>query len=177
MKQLTKEEMTLRLENGKNLINIIHRGDCYNNGSGNNGRAGIFTPEEKENIVALSKEVGMSNAAALTNCHPQSIGDFARGISSHRGDEMNVPSTHQKQNIMEGMSERVSERAIEKVLRSLDLMEDNKLKACNAVELATVASRLANIGIKKGVESGRIQVNIFSTPVRTEQDFEVVEIA
>jgi len=176
MKQLTKEEMLSRLDSNKNLINIIHRGDRYTNGSGNNGRAGTFTPEEKENIVALSKEIGMSNAAALTNCHPQSIGDFARGISSHRGNEINVPSTHQKQNVMEGMQEKVSERAIEKVLRSIDLIEDGKLRACNAVELATVASRLANIGIKKGVEGGKIQVNIFSNPVRNEQEFEVVKI-
>src|SRR3990167_9445229 len=132
MKQLTKEEMTLRLENGKNLINIIHRGDCYTNGSGNNGRAGKFTPEEKENIVALSKEIGPTATGALTGCHPQSIGDFARSISSHRGNEINVPSTHQKQNVIDSIQEKVSERAIEKILRSIDLIEDDKLRACNA---------------------------------------------
>lgn len=175
MKQLTKQEMLQRLDSPDNLFNIVHRGDRYTNGKEHsNGRAGKFTDVEKENIVALSAEIGPTEAAALVNCHPQSIGDFKRGISSHRGNEVNFPSTHQNQEVMERIEDKVSARAVEKVLRSIDLIEDDKLVACNAVELATIASRLSSIGIKKGVDNGRIQVNIYTPQIRTERDFETV---
>ena len=178
MKQLTKEEMLQRLESDKNLINIIHRRDYSHqgNGDGSNGRGGKFTPEEKESIVSLASEIGITETAELVGCHKQSIGDFARGISSHRGNEINTASTHQNQAILESNQDKISVRAIEKVLHSIGLIDDGKLKACNAVELATVASRLANIGIKKGVQSGAIQVNIYTPSVRDERDFEFVSI-
>jgi len=177
VKQLTKEEMLQRLESDKNLINIIHRRDYshHSNGGEHNGRNGKFTPDEREAIVSLASKIGTKEAADLVGCHRQSIGDFSRGITSHRTD-VNFPSTHQNQEIVENNQDKISVRAIEKVLHSIDLIDDVKLKACNAVELATVASRLANIGIRKGIESGRIQVNIYTPSVRSERDFEFVTV-
>ena len=177
MKQLTKEQMILRLNSEGNLINILHRRDWSHqaNGNGNNGRAGIFTKDEKETICVLAEEIGNKEAAAISGCHPASIPGWSNGQSSHRVDS-NAPSTHQNQEIKESIQDKVSERAVDRVLKSLDLIDDDKLTACNAVELANIAARLSTIGMKNLKDSGRMQVNIYTPSVKAESQFEIITV-
>ena len=177
MKQLTREEMLQRFSSEDNLINVLHRRDWTRqaNGNGNNGRAGKFTRDEKEAIVVLADEIGNKETAELVGCNKASIPYFKNGIDSHRS-EVNCPSTHADERVIERVQDKISERAIEKVLQSIDLIDDTRLKACNAVELASVAQRLSNVGSLKKSGIASVNVNIITPQVRTESQFETLTI-
>ena len=178
MIQLTKEQALQRLDSNNNLCNIMHKRDWsrQRNGNGNNGRAGKFTKDEKEGIVILASELGNKETAEIVGCHPASIPPMKEGISSHRS-EVNVPSTHKDKSIVEKNQERISERSVEKVLRSLDLITDDKLKISTAVELSTIASRLSNINGRRNEKGGpAIQVNIVTPGLKNESQFETIVV-
>lgn len=178
MKFITREQALLRLDNPDNLFNIIKKNDFSSRGNGNNdyGRAGKFTPAEREMIVSLSNDLHNTEVANIVGCSPQTVSEFKRGVTSHDRN-LNTPSSTIKQGIVETNREKASEVAAEKMLKSLNLIDDYKLKVCTATELATVAARLSTIGGKNGNNGGsKINVNINVPHIRNESMFESIEI-
>jgi hypothetical protein len=177
--QLTKEEAAARLSNPRNLVNTIHKRDWERQSNGGdkntNGRAGKFSLDEKEMIVSLAEELGNKDTASLVGCNPASIPYWRNGINS-KNTGSNAPSTHVNKEVAINNQERISEKSVEKVLRAVELIDEEKLVACNATELATIASRLATLSIKKQQEGGGINIVVYTPQVKSESQFETITI-
>lgn len=172
MKSLTREEAIQRLENPKNLVHVLHKNDFSKKSNGNHEHI-KYTPEEKSMISILASELGNQETGRIVGCDPDNIPAMRRGITSHN-TQTNAPSTRQDLTVLEKNQEKISERSIEKVLKSLDLIEDDKLQACNAVELATIAQKLSGLSSNKNGPGTKVNVNIYTAPVRTEDQFETI---
>lgn len=177
MIKLTKEEALQRLDNPVNLKNIIHKCDWTRQSNGNHGgRDGVFTKTEKSLITTLSEEIGNKSAAELVGCNPASIPYWKKGQNSHRVDT-NAESTRQNQSVVEERQDKISEKAIDKVLKSLDLIEDDKLRACNAVELATIVQKLSGVNTNKNNGSKtNINVVVYTPQQKSEEQFETITV-
>ena len=177
MIQLTREEALQRLDNPINLKNIIHKSDwSRQSNGGSHGRGGTFTKEEKSLITSLSEEIGNKETASLVGCNPASIPYWKKGQNSHRVDT-NAESTRQNQSVMEENQNKISEKAIDKVLQSLDLIQDDKLRACNAVELATIVQKLSGVNTgKNGGSKTNINVVVYTPQQKGEDQFETVTV-
>ena len=177
MIQLTREEALQRLDNPINLKNIIHKNDwSRQSNGGSHGRNGTFTKDEKSLITTLSEELGNKSTADLVGCNPASIPYWKKGQNSHRVDT-NAESTRQNQSVMEENQNKISEKAIDKVLQSLDLIQDDKLRACNAVELATIVQKLSGVNTgKNGGSKTNINVVVYTPQQKGEDQFETVTV-
>lgn len=179
MKQLTSNEALQRLDNPDNLFNILHKNDFATFGKSENrnknGSNGIHSPEIRELAITLSNEIGNNEAASIIGCAPATLSEWKSGKTSH--DEHNTSSSRGSQRVTETNREKASELAAEKVLESIGLIDTNKLHACNAVELASVAAKLSVIGVKSGPQtSGMVNVNIYVPQLKKDHQFQTIEV-
>jgi len=179
MKVLTREQALQRLDNPNNLFNLLYKKDYANYGKSENrhktGEIAKFSPEMREAAVNLSVAIGTNGASEIVGAGPRTISDWKRGVTSHSGSNHNTEANRPKEEVIKSTQEKISEKVAERVLTSLDMMIDDKLSACNAVELATVAARLSSITGKDKDKGTRINVNIHVPQKQSESSFKTIE--
>lgn len=83
------------------------------------------------------------------------------------------------ENKVEEVISSVRDKALDRLMASLGLLNDDKLSGCSAKDLSVIASNMGRVVEKtmpKSDQSNNINLIIFSPELRKEASFEVVEI-
>lgn len=190
---LTGEQVKKRLESDQNLVKMVDsiRGPNREiivkshamNPRGPGDGVKDLTDEERESIGVLSKLAGSDVAAEIFGISENHASNLSCGLKRYAGKH--VTDNNLKERIEDRLSSvrmTVEERAAEKLLAALGLLDNDKLENCNAVQLAGVASQMGNtmskMRAKEGSENGneKVKVIIHQPRPTTEEHFDCVEI-
>lgn len=165
------DEATERVASEDNLLNrlkvepLVHKG----NGHGRSGR-GI---EAQAEAVAISKEKTIREAAAETGYSQQHIVKLRRAEPT--GEKVNS----ELEKHIEEKVEASKDRALDKLMDALDLMDEDKLKRCNARDLSSIASNMSNIahgGKDRNAAGAGIQIVVYAPRQKELKEYEYVDI-
>lgn len=182
MIQLTPEQARARLENNDNLCVIINEHKGVGNHTGNSRRkvGDVKTINEKELIANLAidnklngtsyKETGEIFGIAGTT-----VSDYVRGAYNNspvKNDEKSI-----RKPIM--LEERISSKALDKLVDVLDKITDEKMDSEDANDLASIAVKMATVNEKingNNKTSGQVVVNIFPPKILQEKHFDIITV-
>lgn len=183
MIELTQEEAARRLNNPENLSVLIkfNRGIGNHNGNSRRKVGDVKTDSEKEliaNIAIDNKLRGISykDTAREFGIHPTTVGDYTRGAFNNSP----VPNDEKSIRKPQVMEERVSSKALDRLVSALDLLTEDKMDKANASDLASVAVKMATVNEKiNGNEKSGNKISIIICPptVMREEHFDIIEVS
>lgn len=177
---IDREELESRLATDKNLVNATKSLQIERCGSGRTPGAVNRTDSQRAAIGELAHLVGEQNAADLTGASQSQVNSYKRGFNSS-GKRHHNPALD---NEIQDSLGKVRDAAIDRMLASMGLITDDKLKSVSkATDLATIAgtlSKVAQIGIPKesrDANSGpNVQVVVYAPAIKEEKTYEMVEV-
>lgn len=182
MIELTPQQALERLNNSENLSVIIKEHKGIGNHSGLSRRAigDKKTDAEKELIANLAVDNKLnggtySEVAREFGLHPNTVNDYIHDALN------NSPIKNDEKSIRKPMmlEERISSKALDKLVDVIDRINDEKLEKEGANSLASVAVKMATVNEKmSGDKNGGkgITINIFPPKIMNESHFDVIEV-
>jgi len=175
---ITEEEAQNRLNHKTNLIikhKLIGRGGHADNGGRPKGGKKLSV-ELKALVGTLAIKEGNKQVAKVFNMAPAQVGAYARGLDSSG----NKPDPKLR-DALEKNIEVVHEKVIDKILKSIDSITDEKITEANFATLSKGASNLAGVFDRlrdKAPSGNTTQANFvfFGVKPRSESDYQVIEV-
>jgi adenine C2-methylase RlmN of 23S rRNA A2503 and tRNA A37 len=175
---LTESEVNLRLSSTDNIVNRFGSSEFVKK---------KITLATRVNSETLSKEVKEEIMVDLAVS-----GETHKEISKNYGVTRECVSRIAEGNRIDGVNKERVERkvaetlaagrdlALDKLMKSLNLISDDKLDKLTAKDLSTVTSNLSNtvsrLSPKETAQPNQVQVIIHAPVQKTEKDYQVVEI-
>jgi len=173
---LDNGEKARRLESGRNLLNFLPKSNCtvvqlHNNHSvaPSNGRgiataispglqviAGVLAKTEKVSVVARALEINESSV---------------RNAAHSKDPEVS--------SAIERTTEKIRDLALNKLMASLGIVNDETLSQCGAKDASTVARNLAGVVEKlspKDVMGSNVTLVVYAPQLRNEKHYDTIEV-
>ena len=174
---LTEKQAEERLNNPDNLsVIIVEKRRGNHTGESRREIGDVKTVEEKQLMAACAIEnklngISIKETAAEFGIAPTTLGEFIHGkYTNNPGDDNSVRKPNRK-NVL------VADKVADVIARAIDGISDIKLEKCDAVELSTVAQKMASVTEKlsdKRKDGVDIKVNIYAPQLLTEASFSIV---
>lgn len=140
------------------------------------------TPESARKLIS---ELAISGVASQELS--QEFGISSSSISAYKNDANSTASYNEPNKELKNHNNQIRERIIRKARKKLvlavDKIDDDKLDACNAKELAGVAKDMSSVirnlepEIKPETESGNNQFIFFAPHIRKESDYPIINVS
>jgi hypothetical protein len=144
------------------------------------GRKHTIPHETKALIGTLAKFDSQKNVAKEFETSQPNVSYISRGID---GEKINPELKRDIELSARFMRDKVSERAVDVLMRSIGIVDDKLENVKDAETASSVAKNLATIADKmRPIDSNnnqatRILINIHGTKQKSEDDFEVIEVS
>lgn len=174
---LTDEEAKSRISSLDNLVNKLELRKVHNG-----GRPKGRKNDTQESRLAVAEDaivLGPTKAAEIHNTTISRASLLSDGVVTHglSSDEELAPAVQNKK-------EQVHEKALDIVMSSLGLLENQIGKVFKAKDLASIAANMARIAEKTGGRLSnnpednkpKVQVVVYAPRMRGEEEFEVIDI-
>ena len=180
---ISKEQTEKRLASSDNLLNKVVRNNSHfelrtiNHGGRLEGRDSDLTEVERTTIGALAHVDTAANVAAefgISRQHVQNL-KFGR-VGARAGMEKAHPELKSNLKIAK---EEIKDKALQVLMSSLGLCDDEKLSDLGAKDLSSVASNMSkvvnNLEPREQGDSGT-KILIYAPQIKDIEKFDVVEI-
>ncbi len=166
---LTKEQAEERLKNENNLANRFSSGKVIDlPRKGKKKDEGNLTEIER-NEIAVRARLGESQQvlAEEFDTRPANISHIKLGKTKGIDEEK-----------VEQQVNAVKDKALERLMKSLGLLDDDKLSKCSAKDLSVIASNMGRVYEKTTSqrEASPTQVIIYAPQLRDENRFKTIEV-
>lgn len=169
-------------------VEIVYKDGIHNK----NGRTGTtnLTENEKIAIGVLASTVGIETAADLFNVSKSTASDLKNGMQTlstnpetgyqQRGRDVELSNKIKER--LENSKLTIQERAAEKLMESMGLIDNDKLQNASAKDLAQISNQMSqvmrNMNRKDEKDPGKAEVKIIVHQPKTarEDSFEIIEI-
>jgi len=175
---ISEDDAKNRLTHPANLL-VKHKliGHCQSKNGGRPAGGLNLSVELKGLIGTLANQSTNKSVAKVFNMAPAQVGAYARGLDSSGNKPDPKLRKHLEANI-----EVVREKVIDKILKSVDSITDEKITEANYATLSKASSNLAGVfdrlGPKNDSLNGITQQNFvfFGVKPRDERDYQVIEV-
>ena len=176
---ISEADVKNRLNHPTNLLikhKLIGRGGHASNGGRPKGTSD-WSPEIKAIIGTLANNATNKSVAKAFKMAPAQVGAYARGLDSSGNKPDLELRAHLEANI-----EVVREKVIDKILKSVDSITDEKITEANYATLSKAASNLAGVFDRLGPKNDSLngitqnQFVFFGVKPRQETDYNVIEV-
>lgn len=168
---ITKEQAKERLENPENLANRFNIEERIIKLPGKKLGSKNLSIEERTDI-AIETRLGEKTEIVAQNHEVREI--TAAKIKSGARDSGEID----EKRVTETISQ-VRDKALDRLMHSLGLLDNDKLSGCNAKDLSIIAANMGRVVEKtapKEQQGAQVNVIIYSPELRKEASFEKIEI-
>ncbi len=166
---LTKEQAEERLKNENNLANRFSSGKIIElPRKGKREGEGNLTVLERTEIASRARLGEKQEVlAAEFNTSKMNVSFIERGKTKGIDEEK-----------VEQQVNAVKDKALERLMKSLGLLDDDKLSKCSAKDLSVIASNMGRVYEKTTSqrEASPTQVIIYAPQLRDENRFKTIEV-
>lgn len=169
---LTEAELKERLEHPNNVANIIVNHKKIHNGGRRDGDKNI-EPKKRELAGFLAHFDTAKNIGEALDISPIQVHMLKHGKVSH-----DRPNGELKEAIEERLG-IVRDKALDKLLSTIDVIQEEKISKLKVTSQTRVAKDLASViekTSKKNEGAVPVQFNIYAPQIREEKHFDVVEV-
>lgn len=185
------EKLFDELENEDNLVNrLAIDGLKINRGKIDSGVSGrrpgdVNVPPICRELIAVQSVIGMEGLEEKFGISKESINKYEKGrVSSLEQIEKRGKSKSDREleKNLDTMLGRVRDKALDRVMEAMELMDGDKMKACNAKELSQITSNLARVVAAttpkqdNGNTNTQFNTIIYAPESKKESDYEVVQV-
>lgn len=181
----TEEQAEIIIKNDKNLINRAERNPSnleirkIQHGGSKNGN---LTMEERI-VIGSAARAGLGTHQELANefgVSKSAVDNYSVGLIERAGnsDASYSPGFNLKEGIEKQLSP-IRERAIEKLIQSLDVITPEKLDKLKPKDASIVASNMSKIlsnTLGTTINDNRVQIVMYGPEQKKLKEFEVVEV-
>lgn len=180
---ITKEQAEKRLNSPKNLINTIE----HNGGKlivkeiikgGNRLRTPNLTNEERALVAVTAITTNGPSTAEAFGVSKDAVKNWRLGRTKRPAQLAGVNHPELEQAIEDRLG-IVRDKALDKLMESLGLIDKDKLDKQSALNLSTISNNLASVVsktfAKETARSSAVNVIVYSPPVKDISNFKVVE--
>lgn len=165
---ITLEQAEERINSGSNLLNILEK-----------RRKPFFQQRTKEEQADIAAEAQLDTFKNVARKHDISVSQVSNLSQGKTGPQMQ-PNTEIVDRAEEKLND-VRERALDKLMVAMGLLDDEKLGKQSAKDLSTIAANLskvaANATMKDKGNAPQVQIIMYAPQQKKMEDFKVVEVA
>ena len=171
------ENLLSRLEKLKNPLSRVDNAVIVHPIPLGRARGDTEIPTMLKVISATAAEAGLATNKELAeqfDISAQTISDARNGrVGARKDSEL---SDRIRKNL-----DTVQDRAIDRLMQSLDLMDDEKLHNCKATDLSSIAANMSRVVEKVSPKSkdafAGVQVILYSPRVRDLSNYDVIDVS
>ena len=176
---LTKSQLDSRLSSKDNLINKmkdkLEIRPLLHGGAKLDGTASRLSFEEQVLVGSTSRLIGSKNTSDMFNISRT----HAKNLALGQLDYASGPKKELAERIYGKLSD-VRDKAVERLMESLELLDEEKMKSCNAKDLSAVAANMARVVDrtipKESNEINRLNLVVYAPRLKEVKEFEMVEV-
>jgi hypothetical protein len=193
---LTQEQIEKRLASDRNIANKVDEAHnlpevIIRDGKNHIGRPGSrnLSEEEKIAVAVIAKTLGNEAAAEFLNVSERTASHLRTGQTTLSNGADTQRFGHDS-NLQQQISDRlekskltIQERAAEKLLKSMGLIDDDKLANASVKELADVTNKMSQVMRNMAVSNrdnnankGGVKIVLHQPRTAREDSFDVLEI-